>query len=100
MNHMSHMSAVARKYRRALRNETGVHFTVDELRAFAAWGALEIASRAENQELTKCADPANTPLATSGSTSGGTANPPTSGKSAAIPKHLGPQFIEALGLGM
>ena len=95
---MGAMSSVARKYRRALRNETGVHFSLDELRVFAEWGALEIAARAENEELCPVRN-MNTQLATFGSQKGETANRPTSGKSQPIPKSLGPTFIEALGLG-
>jgi hypothetical protein len=96
----SEIGNVARKYRRALRNETGVHFTLDELRAFAERGALDIATQAENEELTKCnARPSLTPLATTGSPSAGTVSRRTSGSLPPIPRGQDRSFIEALGLG-
>lgn len=45
------LAKVAWKFRRALRNETGATFTHEELVAFAHAGALELATRAENEEL-------------------------------------------------
>jgi hypothetical protein len=89
------MTRVASKLRRALRNETGVHLTLDELRAFADHGALEIASRAENEELWP-AKATNTRSANTGSTSAGTASRPPSGKLPDIPRSLDRSYIAAL----
>lgn len=48
---MTPMNVIAQKMRRALRNETGIHFTLDELRALAERGALKLVSDAEIEEL-------------------------------------------------
>lgn len=45
------LAKVAWKLRRALRNGTGATFTHEELVAFAHAGALELATKAENEEL-------------------------------------------------
>ena len=42
---------VAGKMRRALRNGTGAQFTAEEMAAFALAGGLELAMRAELDEL-------------------------------------------------
>lgn len=95
---MSHISDVARKIRRALRNDTGVHLSSAELQAFASLGALDLVSRAENEELCPSIKPlspaANKALPSS-------TLPPYSAppRSSAIPDHLGPAFIDALRLG-
>ena len=96
---MSVMEDVARKYRRALRNGTGLHLTPVEMRAFAEHGALEIAAQAEIADL--CPARENpTASGNTGSQSAATANRPTSGKSRAIPTSPDLTFTAALGLGM
>lgn len=46
-----HLVSVASKMRRAARNKTGTTFTKEEMRAFLLAGALELAMRAELEEL-------------------------------------------------
>lgn len=48
---MTPVQSLAAKFRRALKNETGVHLTLEELRAFTELGGLKIASDAEIEEL-------------------------------------------------
>jgi len=50
---MSEIANVARKLRRALRNQTGVQLTLGEIRAVAVIGALDLVTKAENDELTR-----------------------------------------------
>lgn len=93
---MSHIANVARKFRRALRNDTGVHFSLEELRALAELGALDLVTSAENREL--C------PPKAEASESGPLEEPiapsrPTASDPHRTPKHLGMAFVDALKLG-
>ena len=45
-------STIAHKYRRALKNGTGANLTLAELQLLAHLGALDLVTRAENEELT------------------------------------------------
>ena len=42
---------LANKFRRAKRNDTGTHFTADELELLWQWGVMEIVLRQELEEL-------------------------------------------------
>lgn len=48
---MTPIAVVARKMRRALRNETGFCLTNEEIRALAVAGVLDLVTKAENEEL-------------------------------------------------
>lgn len=48
---MSNLSDIARKFRRALRNGTGAHFSRDELRTLADLGVFERLQQAEAIEI-------------------------------------------------
>ena len=74
------MADIARKYRRALRNGTGLSLTAEQARALAEIGALDIVTEAENQELCPV-KPARASTATSGSTSVAMARQPASTRS-------------------
>ena len=94
----SEIADVARKYRRALRNETGVRFTLPELRALANIGTLEALQIAEAKELT-AQWPANIPPMSSGNsglTSAATERPRLSGKSPGMTTPATPSAIAAL----
>src|SRR3546814_9861294 len=45
------VSAIAKKCRRALRNETGIKFTLDELRALVDIGSYDSIMQAEAEEI-------------------------------------------------
>ena len=95
----SRVPAVASKFRRALRNRTGVHLTFDELRDFALAGALELATRIENEELTKWQRTTrSTSSANTGSTSVETAELQQSGRSPDMSLDHDRSYIRALGL--
>ena len=98
---MSSLSTVAKKFKRALRNETGTSFSLHELRTLAEAGALDSLQRAETEELkaTWAAKHHPTSSATSGSTSGATVNRPKSGKSPVTTPTLDRSAIAALGAG-
>jgi hypothetical protein len=92
-------AGIAAKFRRALRNGTGLHLTNAELHAFARLGALEIATHAENEELTSCREKVRpTSSETTGSTGGVTAERQKSGRSPSTPPTDGRSYIKALGL--
>jgi hypothetical protein len=42
---------LANKFRRAIRNDTGTHFSADELRTLGEWGVLDILLQQESEEL-------------------------------------------------
>ena len=79
---MGSISDIAKKYRRALRNETGTKFTLDELRALVDIGTLDALIRAEAEEIkgswAKTRHLTSSEIA--GSTSAAMAVPPTSGR--------------------
>jgi hypothetical protein len=84
--------AIASKFRRALRNETGVTFTNEQLQELGRLGVLRMLAEKEAEELcpAKIAHTGETPT---GSTSGAMANR-LSGRS---PSRSGGQsYIEAL----
>ena len=88
---------VAQQLRRALRNRTGVRFSLEQIQELAEWGVLELVSKIEMNELCR-AKTALSSSGTSGSTSVVTASLPTSGRS---PQRLGgPLSIAALSAGM
>jgi hypothetical protein len=60
---------LANKFKRAIRNDTGTHFSADELRRLGEWGLMDILLAEEAKELSaKWAGPSNdcSPLAGSG----------------------------------
>jgi hypothetical protein len=42
---------LANKFRRAIRNDTGTHFSADELRQLGEWGVMDILLQREAEEL-------------------------------------------------
>jgi hypothetical protein len=42
---------LANKFRRAIRNDTGTHFSADELKTLGEWGVMDILLRQEAEEL-------------------------------------------------
>lgn len=96
-----HISDIAKKYRRALRNETGTKFTLEELQALVDIGSYDLIMRAEAEEIATWRK--KTPLTQSGnigSTSEGMAAPGISGRSLDIPQSIGQSYIEALSNGI
>ena len=95
---MTAYSDIAKKMRRAFRNESGTKFSLDELRAIADIGAFDAILHAEAEEIkgtwAKTHRPAS--LESTGSTSGGMVNLPTSGRSPDMTPNLGRTFIAAL----
>ena len=79
---MGKISDIAKKYRRALRNETGTKFTLEELRAMVDIGTLDQIIQAEAEEIKGSWARTHrlTSSETIGSTSAGTVVPPMSGK--------------------
>jgi hypothetical protein len=92
------IAGLAKKYRRALRNDQGTRFTADELQQLANIGLLEMISSAENEELrAKWAEKsASTPLARTGSASG---RNPRSSRSHGMTRKQELRGIEALVAG-
>ena len=92
----------AKKFKRALRNETGAKFKLEELRAFADAGVLDIIQRIEAEELKAgwLAKPLPTSSETGGSTSDGTGGRRTSGRSPAMTPALDRSAIAALVAGI
>ncbi len=92
-------AAIAHKYRRALKNGTGAHLTLAELQLLAHLGALDLVTRAENEELTNWQEIlARIPSGNTGSTNAATGNPPVSGRSPQSPPTDDRSYIKALGL--
>lgn len=84
---------IANKWRRAVRRNTGMQLTPEQLQELGGYGFLELLSRIESNELCP-AKPAPTSSETTGSTTGGTVKPRVSGK---LPPPVdGQSFIEAL----
>src|SRR3546814_9066505 len=81
------VSAIAKKCRRALRNETGIKFTLDELRALVDIGSYDLIMQAEAEEIRRTwqKTPPRSLSGNTGSTKGGTAKPEMSGKLPDIP---------------
>src|SRR3546814_17955095 len=76
------VSDIAKKCRRALRNETGIKFTLDELRALVDIGSYDLIMQAEAEEIRQTWQKTS-PRSVSGnigSTKGGTAKPEMSGQ--------------------
>ena len=96
---MGDIQTLAKKFKRALRNETGAKFGLEELRAFADHGALDILQKAEAEELKAAwAERRHlTSSATTGSTSDAMAAPPMSGRSRPTTPELDRSAIAALG---
>src|SRR3546814_5289918 len=71
------VSAIAKKCRRALRNETGIKFTLDELRALVDIGSYDLIMQAEAEEIRQTwqKTPPRSLSGNTGSTKGGTAKP-------------------------
>jgi hypothetical protein len=61
---------LANKFRRAIRNDTGTHFSADELRVLGEMGVLRMLLEREEEELWAEKKSASTPLAHSGLPSG------------------------------
>ena len=92
-------SAIAHKYRRALKNGTGAHLTFAELQLLASLGALDLVTRAENEELTNWQEAvARMSSGTTGSTDVETAKRSASGRSPQSPAMDDRSYIKALGL--
>lgn len=98
---MSAISAIARKYRRALRNGKGTRFSLDELQALADEGALEMLQAAEARELKDkwAAKPHLTSSETSGSINAAMGSRPMSGKLLGMTRRPDPSAILALVSG-
>src|SRR3546814_2852498 len=75
---------------RALRNETGIKFTLDELRALVDIGSYDLIMQAEAEEIRQTwqKTPPRSLSGNTGSTKGGTAKPEMSGKLPDIPPSL------------
>ena len=92
-------STIAHKYRRALKNGTGAKLTFAELQLLAHLGALDLVTRAENEELTNWQEVlARISSGTTGSTTAATVRPPASGRSPQSPATDDRSYIKALGL--
>jgi hypothetical protein len=57
---------LANKFRRAIRNDTGTHFSADELRLLGEWGLRRILLEKEDEELWAGKISASTPSGHSG----------------------------------
>jgi hypothetical protein len=69
-------STIAHKYRRALKNGTGANLTLPDLQLLAHLGALDLVTRAENEELTNWQEIlARSSSGTTGSTNGAMGRP-------------------------
>lgn len=88
---------IASKFRRSLRNGTGATFTLEQMKELASFGVLKMLATKEADEL--CPE-TGSPSENTGSISGGTESPPTSGRSRPIPRNRGPLSIEALSAGL
>jgi hypothetical protein len=98
---MGDIFSLARKLERAVRNDTGVNVTKEEMRAMVDGGIFGQIHALKIKELeAKClARPAHTQSANTGSTSGATALPPMSGRSPDTPVRIGASGIKALVAG-
>ena len=91
--------AIMSKYRRALRNRTGMTLTHEQLQELGEYGVLKLLAEIEADEL--C--PANDQYSKSeitGLPSAGTANRRTSGRSPAIARNRDPLSTAALSEGL
>lgn len=86
--------SIAKKFRRALRNQTGATFTLEQLERMAEAGILNYIAQLESDELCPSKNP-NSSIMDSGSTSGGTGRRPISGRS--LDASEAQSFIAALG---
>src|SRR3546814_12811189 len=95
------VSAIAKKCRRALRNETGIQSTLDELRALVDIGSYDLTMQAEAEEIRQTwqKTPPRSSSATTASTKGGHAKPEMSGQLPALPPTLRPSFRTQLSQG-
>src|SRR3546814_19044469 len=95
------VSAIAKKCRRALRNETGIKFTLDELRALVDIGSYDLIMQAEAEEIRQTwqKTPPRSLSGNTGSTKGGTAKPEMSGKLPDIPPSIGHSSIDRTRVG-
>jgi hypothetical protein len=94
MEHVRTYEPIAKKFRRALRNQTGATFTLEQLQHMAEAGILKYLAELESDELCPSKNP-NSSITDTGSTSGGTAKPRTSGRS--LDESEARSFIAALG---
>jgi len=91
--------ALASKFRRALRNETGATFTLEQMRELSSYGVLPMILQKEAEEL--CPDvQMNSGSETTGSPSGEMANHRISGRSPTTRTSRGPLSIAALSAGL
>jgi hypothetical protein len=96
---MGNARHLAAKFKRAVRNDTGTHFTAEELRLLGEWGLLSILLDKEAEELSaKWAGPNNdsTPWGASGSPS---APNPRSTRSAGMTRQQRQLGVRALVAG-
>tara|TARA_R110000787_G_scaffold41162_2_gene101842 strand:+ start:326 stop:622 length:297 start_codon:yes stop_codon:yes gene_type:complete len=94
---MTAIADIARKYRRAIRNETGTSFSFAELQAIVEVGGFDAVVRAELDELrAKCQTEKSSNIRDIGSASEGMEPPPTSGRSPDTRPPLDQFSIEAL----
>lgn len=98
---MGDILSLSRKFERALRNQTGANFTLEELVALADVGTLDAIQKVKNEELVaKCrAKIPRTSSEITGSTNGGTENRRMSGKSPITTSGDGKSYIAALTAG-
>jgi hypothetical protein len=92
-------STIAHKYRRALKNGTGANLTLPELQLLARLGALDLVTRAENEELMNWQEIlAGSLSGPPGSTTAAIGRPPVS---ASLPQSQATDdraYVKALGL--
>lgn len=86
--------SIAGKFRRALRNQTGATFTLEQLEHMAEAGILKYLAELESDELCPSKNPTSS-ITDTGSTSAGTVRPRTSGRS--LDESEAQSFIAALG---
>jgi hypothetical protein len=92
-------STIAHKYRRALKNGTGAKLTLPELQLLAHLGALDLVTRAENEELANWQEIlARMSSGNIGSTNAEMGRPPASGRSPQSRATDDRSYIKALGL--
>ena len=94
-------STIAHKYRRALKNGTGANLTLPELQLLARLGALDLVTRAENEELMTWQEIlARSSAGTTDSTDTAMERPSTAGRLPQSQATDDRSYIKALGLAI
>ena len=91
--------SIMSKYRRALRNGTGMTLSHEQVRELGEYGVLKLLAQIEVEELCPANDQ-SIKSANTGSASAGTGSRPTSGKLPATARNPAPLSIEALSEGL